>query len=133
MTLSTTNSATGLSVGSYSITVTDNNGCAKQSTTDISSTITTVIVSAAAESSEMTLFPNPAQSRFNITNDEIKSHTSVLVVLYNTAGVEVYSKVIIKEGEVIAVDTENRLEPGIYVVVASSEDRIYKKKIIITQ
>lgn len=133
LTLSTTNSATGLSVGSYSITVTDNNGCAKQSTTDISSTITTGIVSAAAESSEMTLFPNPAQSRFNITNDEIKSHTSVLVVLYNTAGVEVYSKVIIKEGEVIAVDTENRLEPGIYVVVASSEDRIYKKKIIITQ
>jgi hypothetical protein len=56
-----------------------------------------------------------------------------LVVLYNTAGVEVYSKIIVKENEIIAVDTESRLEPGIYVIVASSQDHLYKKKIIITQ
>jgi hypothetical protein len=134
MTLSTTNSATGLAVGNYSITVTDNNGCAKQSTAVISSTIATGIISAERSAGEdITLFPNPTQSKFNISNGDFKPAESVLVVLYNTAGVEVYSKILVKEGEVIAVDTENRLEPGIYVVVASSQDHMYKKKIIITQ
>jgi hypothetical protein len=133
MTLSTTNSAIGLSVGSYSITVSDNNGCFKQATAVISSSMTTGIVAEAMESEDITLFPNPTQSKFNITNGDFKPAESVLVVLYNTAGVEVYSKILVKEGEVIAVDTENRLEPGIYVVVASSQDHLYKKKIIITQ
>jgi hypothetical protein len=131
--ITTSNFATGLSVGNYSVTVVDNNGCSKQATTKIESAITTGISAARGESADMNLFPNPTQSKFSITNNQIKPNTSVLVVLYNTAGVEVYSKVLIKEGEVIAVDTENRLEPGIYIVVASSEDQFYKKKIIITQ
>jgi hypothetical protein len=127
------NSATGLSVGNYSITVTDNKGCAKQSTTTIATSVTTGIEAEAAVSEDITIFPNPAQNKFNISNDAFKPHESVLVVLYNTAGVEVYSKIVVKENEVIAVDTENRLEAGIYIVVASSQDHLYKKKIIITQ
>ncbi|HET6226662.1 MAG TPA: T9SS type A sorting domain-containing protein, partial [Bacteroidia bacterium] len=127
------NSATGMSVGNYSITVTDLKGCSKQSTTTISSSMTTGIEAEGAASEDITIFPNPAQNKFNISNDSFKPHESVLVVLYNTAGVEVYSKIVVKEDEVIAVDTENRLDPGIYIVVASSQDHLYKKKIIITQ
>lgn len=127
------NSASGLAVGDYSITVTDNKGCSKQSTTKIETATTTGIVAEGAASEDITIFPNPAQERFNITNDAFKAHESVLVVLYNTAGIEVYSKIIVKENEIIAVDTEDRLEPGIYIVVASSADHLYKKKIIITQ
>jgi len=127
------NSATGLAVGDYGITVTDNKGCSKQATTTIEDAKTTGIVAEGAASDEISVFPNPAIDKFNITNDAFKPHESVLVVLYNTAGVEVYSKIIVKENEIIAVDTESRLEPGIYVIVASSQDHLYKKKIIITQ
>ncbi len=131
--ITNSNFATGLAVGNYSVTVTDNNGCAKEATTDISTNSTTGINSAKAERSDVTLFPNPTESKFSIMNGEFNPNESVLVVLYNTAGVEVYSKVTVREGEVIAVDTEHKLEPGIYVVVASSQDHLYKKKIIITK
>jgi hypothetical protein len=131
--ITSSNFATGLAVGNYSVTVTDNNGCAKQATTIITTDATTGIMSRTAEKSDIDLFPNPTQSKFSITNGDFKPNESVLVVLYNTSGQEVYSKVNIREGEIIAVDTENKLEPGIYVVVASSQDHLYKKKIIITQ
>jgi hypothetical protein len=131
--ITNSNFATGLAVGNYSVTVTDNYGCAKQAITLISTEATTGIASRTTEKADIDLFPNPTESKFSITNGEFKPSESVLVVLYNTAGVEVYSKVIVKEGEIIAVDTENRLEPGIYVVVASSQDHLYKKKLIITK
>ena len=127
------NSATGLGVGEYVVTVTDKKSCSKQTTATISESISTGIASQIAASEDIMVFPNPAVDKFNITNDAFKPNASVLVVLYNTAGVEVYSKIIVKENEIIAVDTENRLEPGIYVIVASSQDHLYKKKIIITQ
>jgi hypothetical protein len=131
--ITSSNFATGLAVGNYSVTVTDNYGCAKQTTTIITTDATTGIISKTAEKSDIDLFPNPTQSKFSIINGDFKQNESVLVVLYNTSGQEVYSKVNIREGEIIAVDTENKLEPGIYVVVASSQDHLYKKKIIITQ
>ena len=127
------NSASGLEVGEYGVKVTDNKGCVKEATTVIGEAGTTGIAAEAAASEDITIFPNPALEKFNITNDAFKAHEGVLVVLYNTAGIEVYSKIIVKENEIIAVDTENRLEPGIYIVVASSQDHLYKKKIIISQ
>jgi hypothetical protein len=81
---------------------------------------------------ELNVYPNPAKGKFFIANNEIEEGKSVLVVLYNTMGVEVYSKVVIKDGAV-AIDTEDRIAPGIYVVMATSDDRLYKKKLIITQ
>ena len=130
--LATASSVAGLSVGGYTVTVTDNNGCTKLATTKINSPISTGISSLTEEKLDINIYPNPTVRAFSIMNDEFKPHESILVVLYNTEGKEVYSKVIIKE-DTIAVDTENSLEPGIYIVVASSEDHMYKKRIIITK
>lgn len=130
--LGAASSVAGLSVGNYSVTVTDNNGCSKQAVTSISSSISTGINSLTEEKLDINIYPNPTVSSFSITNDDFKAHESVLVVLYNTEGKEVYSKVIVKE-DAIVVDTENSLEPGIYIVVASSEDHMYKKRIVVAK
>jgi len=49
-------------------------------------------------------------------------------------GRETYSKVLIPslEGEnIFAIDLENRLSPGIYLVVATSKKDTYRKKLIV--
>jgi len=80
----------------------------------------------------MEVFPNPNSGDFfNISIS--KESSSVLVVLYNPLGEEVFSKIIISDGQpvLIAVDTENKLPAGIYSVIATSDNEIYRRKMII--
>ena len=54
-------------------------------------------------------------------------------VLYDALGQEAFSKVLINEDQqiLIGVDLENTLLPGIYTVIATSNNSVYKKKLII--
>lgn len=57
----------------------------------------------------------------------------VLVVLRNEKGMESYSKVIIDQENNIIVPTENdnKLEIGNYIVVASSDNKLYSQKVVV--
>ncbi len=57
----------------------------------------------------------------------------VLVVLKNKDGQETYGKIFVKkEGKnIIATDGYNKLEPGAYLVLASSRNELFAQKIII--
>lgn len=57
----------------------------------------------------------------------------VLVVLRNEKGMESYSKVIIDQDNNIILPTENdnRLEIGNYIVVASSDNKLYSQKVVV--
>lgn len=82
------------------------------------------------------LFPNPAY-----TADRIFLHVNgtgdtreVLVVVYDATGREVFSKVTILEnnnGQVIAIDPSHTLSSGVYIISATSDNSIYKQKLII--
>lgn len=57
----------------------------------------------------------------------------VLVVLRNEKGMESYSKVIIDQENNVIVPTESdyKLEIGNYLVVASSDNRLYSQKVVV--
>ena len=58
----------------------------------------------------------------------------VLVVVYDIAGKESYSKVLItseSDSSVYAIDTANRLAPGVYIITATSKQAIDRKKLIV--
>jgi hypothetical protein len=57
----------------------------------------------------------------------------VLLVIRNILGQEYYSKgFIIENGSFVqAINLTDKLSPGVYMIVASSDDRIHEKKIII--
>ena len=80
------------------------------------------------------IFPNPSDgSELNISIRTERSR-SVLVVVYDALGNITYSKVLPDQSggeQVYALDVEGKLEAGVYFVVASSDDRMIKKKLII--
>ena len=57
----------------------------------------------------------------------------VLVVLRNEKGLETYSKVIIdkKNTVIFSPDDVNKLDNGVYLVVASSDNKLYSQRVIV--
>ncbi len=57
----------------------------------------------------------------------------VLVVLRNEKGMESYSKVIIdhENNVIMPTESENKLEIGNYIVIASSDNKLYSQKIVV--
>ncbi|MFL5763290.1 MAG: T9SS type A sorting domain-containing protein [Bacteroidia bacterium] len=83
----------------------------------------------------MDLFPNPSDGgEFNISLSGVPGQ-EVLVVVYDIAGKENYSKVIIpgsQTGDIVyAIDPEKRLAPGVYLITATSQDKFVNKKLVV--
>ena len=83
----------------------------------------------------ISLFPNPTDGKFMMTIQDsfAKKEGNILVLVRDIFGQEYYSKVIFKDRneQSIAVDPENKIPAGVYTVVASSDDHIYMKTIVI--
>ncbi|MGZ4058614.1 MAG: T9SS type A sorting domain-containing protein, partial [Bacteroidia bacterium] len=82
----------------------------------------------------ISIYPNPGSpgSPINLDIKGLKDQ-EILVVLRDMSGKEFYSKVIITstDDQLEAIDTEQRLSAGTYIVIASSNNRVYSQKIII--
>ena len=78
------------------------------------------------------VYPNPAVDKVNISIEGSKG-SEVLIVVYDILGREYFSKVILlsTRAEVIAFSPAEKLSPGVYTIMGSSNNKIYKKKIII--
>jgi len=78
------------------------------------------------------VFPNPSNGDFNVNLTGFENK-EVLVLVRDISGKEIYSKVILTQAnkEIIAVDLSQQLSPGTYLVVASSLNMLYSKRIII--
>lgn len=81
------------------------------------------------------LFPNPLAADHTQVNLklEVDKDKEVLVVLRDLAGQEFYSKVFItsENDQLIALDPEKRIAPGTYLVVATSDNRVYSQRLVI--
>jgi len=82
------------------------------------------------------VYPNPAVNDQDvyISLIGIEPQKEVLVVVKDILGNMLYSKVVFSDytGSVLeAVDPENRLVPGIYLIIGTTKDEIYSKKFII--
>lgn len=82
----------------------------------------------------ISIFPNPSDAgtpvNMHITGPE---NQQVLVVIRDLAGKEYYSKVIVTAGNDVltAIDPEQKLAAGTYIVIASSNNKLYSRKLII--
>lgn len=81
------------------------------------------------------LFPNPfVGENIFVKISNITNVKEVLVVLTNIFGETVYSKIVLTDssGSVPeAIEIGNKLSPGTYVVTASTDNNLYKQKLII--
>jgi hypothetical protein len=79
------------------------------------------------------IYPNPNNGEdfsFQINNN----NAEVLVVVYDMLGKEMYSKVIVIDEngkDVYAIDPSRKLNPGVYLIIATSSNKIYKKRLIV--
>jgi hypothetical protein len=88
-------------------------------------------------SAAMEIFPNPSHGEtlnMKLSGSEFVNK-EVLIVVYDMQGRQSFSKVILtgQSGDIIhAIDPENGLAPGVYLITASSDNAIYKQKVIIS-
>ncbi len=79
------------------------------------------------------IYPNPNNGEsFNLQIP--KNNAEVLVVVYDILGNEIYSKVIVESingNDVYAIDPSQKLNPGVYLITATSSNKIYNKKLIV--
>lgn len=89
---------------------------------------------AAEESTPVfSIYPNPSDGN-NITLSLNNSKSDeILVALYDVMGREVYSKLVITSngGFLHAIDNSSDLQPGVYLIVGTNKNEIYKEKLII--
>ena len=82
------------------------------------------------------VFPNPLinSQTLNVAISNFNVDKEILIVVVNVTGEEMFSKVYVSDlqGEILqAIDLEGRLPAGTYFIIASSDTKVYNKKIII--
>jgi hypothetical protein len=92
--------------------------------------IETVLMKNSNE--EFILYPNPVVDKFTMRLED-NIDDEILVVVSDVFGKEQFSKIIMTSAtdNTIAVDLERKLPPGIYTVVATNNDKVFKKKIVV--
>ena len=80
------------------------------------------------------IFPNPSEGNTINVSLENADAKEVLVVVFDVTGKESYSKVLITNeanNSVYAIDPSNTLAPGVYLITATSNQKIYSKRLIV--
>jgi hypothetical protein len=88
-----------------------------------------------SESPDFKVFPNPNQSTTDtyVSLQGFKTD-NLLVVVYDMLGREIYSKVELMENEgfLFTISSDgHRLSPGIYLITASANDKVFQQKLIV--
>ncbi len=142
--IQTTNIISGLSPGQYSVTIYDSIGCSKKltatvycrSSRDIEAELgsnLTVANHPLLKESSMNVFPNPSVGLFNLLISGIQVGKSLMIVVKNILGEELYSKetVISLNEETFTINAAGLLSPGIYTVITTTDDAYFENRIVI--
>jgi hypothetical protein len=105
----------------------------KQTDFDGKSTYSVVICFNYTPSTGLTVCPNPSNSGEVMRVSIPDNGQNALIVVRDMQGQEYYSKVILdtENHQLVAVNPEPALAPGMYMVIASSDNSIYSQKIIV--
>lgn len=92
-----------------------------------------VVVQMKKAGTKLVLFPNPTQGDFTVKLDSGTLPKETLLVIRNANGQEFYSQAILNGEEILIKESDlpNKLTPGIYFVVASSDKEMYSQKLIV--
>jgi hypothetical protein len=79
----------------------------------------------------MLVYPNPnAGDEAHITFSGFKAD-DLLVVVYDMLGREMYSKIQLEENNGFLFSFDPALAPGVYLIIASANDVVYKQKLVV--
>lgn len=118
----TTEDLSGLAPGTYTVTVTDANGC-----TGTASGNVTVGIAEIASNASFTVFPNPNKGNFNVQFSNMNGQYSL--VMRNVIGQVVYAERV--NGNTLKQITINNLEQGVYFLTISGKDMNKTRKVVI--
>jgi hypothetical protein len=78
------------------------------------------------------VYPTLSDGNFNVSFSG-KKNNPLLLVVRNTFGQEFYSKGFLLDNDRFfqPLDLSAVLTPGIYMVIASSDDRVFSKRIVV--
>ena len=80
------------------------------------------------------IYPNPNDGEAFNLQVSANENSEILVVVHNMLGEELFSKVLItKENNnaVYAIDPNQKLLPGVYIITATSDNSILQKTLIV--
>ncbi len=84
------------------------------------------------ESTALYVFPNPSSGTFSVNLNRAAGE-EVLVVIVDASGKELFSKVWLSshDEEVLGVDLQGQLPPGLYQITACSRQKFYSSRLLI--
>ena len=85
---------------------------------------------------KITVFPNPVSTGFpvNITFSGLEKNKKVLTILNDMYGRLLYSKIIFTDNTgfgFTGFDIESKISPGIYFIEGTSDNRVYRKRLLV--
>ncbi len=108
-----------------------------QTDVNLQRTWSNIISVSREQSGVFNLVPNPTlNGQFSVVLDPSLINKEVLVVVYDVKGEESYSKVIINGSagsSILVTDPARSLAPGIYIVTASSADKLFMQKLVVLE
>ena len=118
-----TDAPTGLCPGTYTVTVTDANGCTATSTATVQSSVSITEEAVSAFST----YPNPASENITITGI-VSEHTSICVM--NVLGEKVMNITENANGALNMNVTISALSPGVYFLQFKNGSAVTSKRIV---
>lgn len=80
------------------------------------------------------VFPNPCDGKVFNTIISSENEEEIVIVVYDVFGKEKFSKVIVTEQKgntVYAIDLEQKLNSGVYMITATSSQKMYSKRMVV--
>ena len=119
--------ADNLAAGTYTVTLTDANGCQQTATATVNTvtglgTVTTDI--------NFSVFPNPANSQLNLTFNNLKENGTISIT--NTLGQKVSDQEVKQNTHSVTIDV-SKLATGVYVLELRSGNNRSLKQVVISR